>query len=56
MKYEEIKNKNNKDFKRLTGVHPKTFEKMVEVVNLHILEQKKTGRKNKLTREDQILL
>jgi hypothetical protein len=56
MKYEEIKNKSSEDFKRLTGVHPKTFEKMVEVVNCYIWEHKKTGRKNKLTVEDQILL
>jgi hypothetical protein len=56
MKYEEIKDKSSEDFKRLTGVHPKTFQKMVEAVNCYVLEHKKTGRKNKLTIEDQILL
>lgn len=56
MRYEKIKNKGDREFKRLTGVHTKTFLKMVEIVNGHISEHKKTGRKNKLSIEDQILL
>lgn len=56
MDYEEIKNLSNKEFKRLTGVNLATFQKMVEIVENYVKTNKKTGRKNKLSIENQILL
>jgi len=32
MRYEEIKNRSDKDIKRLTGVEHETFKKMVSVL------------------------
>jgi hypothetical protein len=32
MKYEKTKRMPDKDFRRLTGIHRKTFEKMVEIL------------------------
>jgi hypothetical protein len=56
-KYENIKDKSNSDFKRLTGVEKVTFQKMVELVVLHEKERKKLpGRPMKLSYENQILM
>ena len=44
MKYEEIKNLSDQDFKRLTGVHFNTFQKMIKIVNEYILIHKKTDQ------------
>lgn len=56
-KYEEIKDRKNRDFKRLTGVRKGTFQKMVELVVIHEKERKKLpGRPLKLSYEDQILM
>jgi len=53
MRYETIKNLNEADFKRLTGVQSETFEKMLAVVQkgLHNF-----GRPPKLSRADQLLM
>jgi hypothetical protein len=53
MRYEEIKNRNDKDFKRLTGVKHQTFKQMVA-----ILESKMPsfGRPPSLGRADQLLM
>lgn len=53
MRYEEIKDRNDADFKRLTGVEHPTFKKMVAVLEA---EMPKFGRPPKLKRADQLLL
>ena len=53
MKYEEIKNRSDKDFKRLTGVEHQTFQKMVSVLEN---EMPSFGRPPKLGRADQLLM
>ena len=53
MRYAEIKNRNNKDFKRLTGVEHQTFKHMVTVLES---ELPNFGRPPKLSRADQLLL
>ena len=53
MKYENIKNWKNADFKRLTGVKQETFEKMLEVINKALPN---FGRPPKLSRADQLLI
>ena len=52
-RYEEIKNRNDKDFKRLTGVEHQTFKQMVAVLES---ELPNFGRPPKLSRADQLLL
>jgi len=53
MRYEEIKDRNDKDFKRLTGVEHPTFKQMVAVLES---ELSNFGRPPKLSRADQLLL
>ena len=53
MRYEEIKNRSEKDFKRLTGVEHETFQKMVSVLEY---EMSSFGRPPKLGRADQLLM
>jgi hypothetical protein len=53
MRYENIKDYDDKKFKRLTGVKKETFEKMVEVLEP---EFRDFGRPRKLTVADQLLL
>ena len=53
MRYKEIKDRTNKDFKRLTGVEHQTFKKMVAVLES---ELPKFGRPPKLSRADQLLM
>jgi hypothetical protein len=56
-KYEEIKNRSDGDFMRLTGVRKAAFRKMVEAVINHEKERKKkSGRPLKLSYEDQVLM
>jgi Helix-turn-helix of DDE superfamily endonuclease len=57
MKYDQIKNLPEEQFRRLTGVKRKTFEKMIEI--LQEADQRKKvhgGRKNKLSIENQLLM
>jgi hypothetical protein len=57
MKYERAKELNGKEFRRLTGVKPATFEKMVEIVKAAQAKKKvRGGRPNKLTVEDMVLM
>ena len=53
MRYETIQHLKDTDFKRLTGVHRETFERMLQVI-----EQRRRdfGRPPKLTRADQLLM
>jgi len=53
MRYEEIKNRTDKDFKRLTGVEHQTFKKMFAVLETEIPT---FGRPPKLSRADQLLM
>lgn len=53
MRYEEIKARTDKDFKRLTGVEHKTFRQMVTVLER---EMPSFGRPPKLSRADQLLM
>jgi len=53
MRYEEIKNRSDKDFKRLTGVEPETFKKMVSILEKGLPS---FGRPPKLSRADQQLM
>lgn len=61
MFWEKIKNHNNPNFKRLTGVHRTTFKLMVKEVCRHdrkIIQKKGNNRSRpyKLSVEDQILM
>ena len=56
MKYESAQKLRRSDFKRSYGVYPETFEAMVKVVKVERMLKKKTGRKDKLAIEDQILI
>ncbi len=53
MRYKNIINWKDTDFKRLTGVKRKTFEKMLEVISK---ELPNFGRPPKLSRADQLLM
>jgi len=53
MRYENIKNLKDEDFKRLTGVTRRTFETMLEVVKNGWRD---FGRPATLTRADQLLM
>lgn len=53
MRYEDIQNLKDEDFKRCTGVSRGMFEKMLKVVRGGIRD---FGRTPKLTRADQLLL
>ena len=53
MRYEEIKDRRDKNFKRLTGVEHQTFKQMVKVLES---ELPSFGRPPKLSRADQLLL
>lgn len=57
MKYEKIKNLGSKEFRRLTGVKPETFKKMVEILWINYAEKRKRGgHKSKLLVEDMLLI
>ena len=53
MRYEEIKDRSDTDFKRLTGVEHQTFKKMVAILES---EMPNFGRPPKLGRADQLLM
>jgi Helix-turn-helix of DDE superfamily endonuclease len=54
--YNQVKNLEPTEFKRLCGVTPETFEQMVKVVAAEKVLAKKSGRPNKLSIEDQVLM
>jgi hypothetical protein len=56
MKYEQAKNLEAEEFKRLCGVSFATFEQMVKVVRAEKVLAKKSGRPSKLSVENQILM
>ena len=56
MRYSEAKKLAPKEFKRLSGVDPETFAKMLEIVKKHQENKKVSGRPSKLSLENQILM
>lgn len=56
MTYEQLKELKPSEFKRLSGVHIATFERMVEVLQPHLERKGKRGGQSKLSVEDQILI
>lgn len=57
MKYEVIKELEDEKFRRLTGIKPGTFAKMLEILSEAEKKKKaKGGRKAKLTLEDRLLM
>jgi Helix-turn-helix of DDE superfamily endonuclease len=57
MKYDQIKEFSDEQFRRLTGVKTSTFKKMVEILR-EADQKKKTrgGRKSRLSIEDRLLM
>jgi hypothetical protein len=53
MTYQQIKNLTHKEFKRLCGVKPKVFEKMVEVLEQELPKPRQRGGQPKLSVQDQ---
>lgn len=57
MRFEKIKQLKEESFRRLTGVKRKTFDKMVEILNIARLGRKlRCGKPNKLLIEDSLLM
>jgi hypothetical protein len=56
MKYEQAQHLKPGEFKRFWAVKAKTFKHMVEIVQQHSQQKKKTGRPGKISREDQVLM
>ncbi len=56
MTYEQFKNLKPGAFKRRCGVHPETFEQMVELLRPHLDRRGKRGGQAKLRVEDKLLL
>ena len=57
MKYEKTQSLSEKDFRRLTGVQRKTFDKMVEILKkAEEARRRKGGHESKLSIEDMLLL
>ena len=56
MNYERAKKLKSDAFKRLCGVSPETFAKMVKMIENHEESKIKTGRPSKLSRENQVLM
>ncbi len=56
MKYEMLQEYNEEQFRRITGVKRKTFQKMVEILQqAYVKKHRRRGRKPKLSIEDQLL-
>lgn len=54
--WERVRKLGKGEFKRLVGVTPKTFRRMVKVVREAEGQKKKAGRPSKLSIEEQVLL
>lgn len=54
--WEGVRKLDKGEFKRLVGVTPKTFRRMVKVVRAAEEQKKKAGRPSKLSVEEQVLL
>jgi hypothetical protein len=57
MKYEQIKDLPEEQFRRLTGVMKETFNRLVEILRKEEkIKKRKGGRNNKLSIEDRLLM
>jgi hypothetical protein len=56
MTYEQMKPLKPGDFKRACGVHPQTFETMLQVLREHEQQKVKPGRPPRLSLEDQLVM
>ena len=57
MKQEQIKDLGGEEFRRLTGIKPETFEKMLKILSDADRKKKsRGGRRNKLNLKDQLLV
>ena len=56
MTYEQIKNLQEKEFRRLCGVKPKLFDEMVDILRQELPKSRQRGGQAKLTVEDQLLI
>ena len=56
MNYERARKLKPDEFKRLCGVTPKTFKRMVKIVENNAKAKKKTGKPPKLSLENQVLM
>lgn len=57
MKFTKIRDLRDAEFRRLTGVKRKTFDKMVEILNIAEVKRKaKGGKPNNLLIEDRLLM
>lgn len=56
MKYEQIQNYSDTQFRRITGVKRATFEKMLEILSVaHTEKHRRRGRNPKLSMENRLL-
>ena len=56
-RYEQLSDLTDQQFRRLTGVKRKTFEKMTEILcKVHTHKKHRGGRPNKLSIEDMLLM
>ena len=59
MFWEDLQTKSQRQFKRLTGVKRSTFEKMVMIVEQHVLQKRRHATKGtppKRSIEDKVLM
>lgn len=57
LKYEQVKNLSDEQFRRLTGIKRSTFNKMIKILEEADKKKKaKGGRRNKLSIENQLLM
>ena len=57
MQQEQIKDLGGGEFRRLTGIKPETFEKMLKILSDADRKKKsRGGRRNKLNLKDQLLV
>ncbi len=57
MKYTQIQELDEEKFRRLTGVKPTTFKRMIEILSQEESKKKrKGGRPNKLSLQSQLLM
>jgi Helix-turn-helix of DDE superfamily endonuclease len=56
MTYEQMKDLKPGDFKRACGVHPQTFEPLLQVLRAHAQKQVKPGRPPTLALADQLFM
>lgn len=57
MKFTKINHLNNEEFRRLTGIKRKTFDKMIEILNAaEKIKKVRGGKPNKVSMEDRLLM